>query len=117
MFKTIGSYMSPPPPGLQPPVMWGLESHVAGLFAASGAELSFERRRVIFDHDSPESWVAHNEGLLGPMIMARAALEPQGRYQELRRELVGLYAAANEATDGTLRCGAEYLLTLARLPG
>ncbi len=44
MFKTIGSYMPPPPPELKPPVMWGEEHHVRSLFQASGAELSFERQ-------------------------------------------------------------------------
>ena len=49
--------------------------------------------------------------------MAKAALEPQGRYDELRAELIGLYSAANEAQDGSFSAGSEYLLALARLPG
>ena len=35
MFRTVGSYMPPPPPELKPPVMWGNEDHVRGLFADS----------------------------------------------------------------------------------
>jgi SAM-dependent methyltransferase len=116
LFKTIGSYMPPPPPELTPPVMWGAEAHVRQLFAASGAQLSFERRTVPLAHDSPESFVEYNERNLGPSIMAKAALEPQGRYDELKAELIGLYSEANEADDGTFRAQAEYLLTLARLP-
>jgi SAM-dependent methyltransferase len=117
MFRTIASYMAPPPPGFQPPVMWGVEDHVRGLFAASGAELGFERHAVTFTHESPESWVEFSERLLGPMIMAKAALEPKGLYDQLRAELIGLYSEANEAEDGTLSVRAEYLLTLATLPG
>jgi SAM-dependent methyltransferase len=116
LFKTIGSYMPAPPPELKPPVMWGVEDHVRELFAASGAELSFERRAVTLAHDSPESFVEYNERNLGPSIMAKAALEPQGRYEELRAELIGLYSEANEAEDGTFSAQAEYLVTLARLP-
>jgi SAM-dependent methyltransferase len=116
MFKAVGSYMPPPPPGLDPPVMWGVEDHVRSLFAASGAELSFERLSVTFEHDSVEAWVAYNERVLGPSILAKAALEPQGRYGELRGELVELYSAANESEDGRFRVSAEYLLTLARVP-
>jgi SAM-dependent methyltransferase len=116
MFKTIGSYMPAPPAELKPPVMWGVEDHVRELFAPSGAELAFERRTVTFTHDSPESWVAYNERVLGPSIMAKAALEPQGRYEQLRAELIGLYSEANEAEDGTLSARAEYLVTLATLP-
>ena len=84
MFRTSASYMPPPPPGSMPPVMWGAEEHVRGLFADSGAELSFERRTVTFEGESPESWVDYNERILGPAVMAKAALEPQGRYDELR---------------------------------
>jgi SAM-dependent methyltransferase len=116
MFKTIASYMTPPPPELKPPVMWGVEDHVRGLFSASGAELSFERRTVTFTHGSPENWVEFNERYLGPFIVAKAALEPQGRYEQLRAELIGLYSEANEAEDGTLSAQAEYLVTSARLP-
>jgi SAM-dependent methyltransferase len=115
MFQTVGSYMPPPPPELDPPVMWGNEEHVSALFAASGAQLAFERLSVTFEHDSPESWVAYNERILGPSIMAKAALEPQGRYEALRNELLDLYRAANEEQGG-FRVSAEYLVTVAQLP-
>jgi ubiquinone/menaquinone biosynthesis C-methylase UbiE len=117
MFSTVGSYMPPSPPELKPPVTWGEEQYVRSLFADTGAELSFERRAVTFTHDSPESWLDYNERVLGPAIMAKAALEPQGRYDELRAELIGLYSSANEALDGSFRADGEYLLALARLPG
>jgi ubiquinone/menaquinone biosynthesis C-methylase UbiE len=117
MFTTLGSYMPAPPAGLKPLVSWGTEEHVRDLFAGTGAELSFERRTVTFTHDSPESWMEYHESTLGPAIMAKAALESEGRYGELRAELIGLYSAANEAHDGSFRAEAEYLLTLARLPG
>jgi hypothetical protein len=51
-----------------------------------------------------------------PQVMAKAALEPQGRWDALREELVELYTNGNEAKDGTFRARAEYLLTVARLP-
>jgi hypothetical protein len=108
--------MPPTPPELKPPVTWGEEQHVRSLFAGTGAELSFERQTVTFTHDSPESWVEYNERVLGPTIMAKAALEPQGRYDELRAELIGMYSAANEAQDGSFRADGEYLVALARLP-
>ena len=116
MFQTVGSYMPPPPAGAIPPVMWGDEDHVRSLFADSDAVLSFERRSVTFTHDSPESWVEYNTHALGPTILAKAALEPQGRWGELEAELIGLYQEANEAEDDTLVFQAEYLLTVARLP-
>jgi SAM-dependent methyltransferase len=116
MFRTIASYMPPPPAELKPPVMWGVEDHVRGLFSSGVARLSFDLRTIAFTHDSPESWVALNERLLGPFIMARTALEPQGKYEQLKAELIGLYSEANVAADGTFSAPAEYLLTLATLP-
>jgi SAM-dependent methyltransferase len=116
MFKTVGSYMPAPPPELKPPVMWGDEEHVRTLFAPTGAELVFEHHMVTFEHDSAESWLEYNERVLGPTIMAKAALEPQGKWAALREDLIGLYTDGNEAEDGTFRARAEYLLTVARMP-
>jgi SAM-dependent methyltransferase len=115
-FKAVGGYMPPPPPELKPPVTWGNEDHVRDLLGDSGVELSFERRSVTFKHDSPESWLEYDERILGPAIMAKAALEPQGRYEELREDLLRLYRTANESDDGTFRAQAEYLLTVAETP-
>jgi hypothetical protein len=49
--------------------------------------------------------------------MAKAALEPQGRWDDLRNELLELYTDGNEAGDDGFRAGSEYLLTVAQLPG
>jgi SAM-dependent methyltransferase len=117
MFRASAPYMPPPPEGFVPPVMWGEEGHVRGLFADSGAELSFELRTIEFEGESVEAWVARDETILGPSVMAKAALEQQGRYDELRRDVIALYDGFNEASDGSFRAPAEYLVTLARKPG
>jgi SAM-dependent methyltransferase len=117
MFKTVGSYMPPPPAELQQPVMWGEEQHLRELFADTGAELAFERHDVTLEAESPEKWLDYNERVLGPMTMAKAALEPQGSWEALRGELLELYDGANEADDGSMRVRAEYLVTLVGLPG
>jgi ubiquinone/menaquinone biosynthesis C-methylase UbiE len=115
LFKVVGAHMPPPPPELKAPTMWGEEAHMRSLFADTGAELTFERAMATFQADSPASWVDYNERVLGPAIMARAALEPQGAYEPLREDMLALYSQANEAPDA-FRAQAEYLLTLARLP-
>jgi ubiquinone/menaquinone biosynthesis C-methylase UbiE len=117
MFKTIASYMPPPPPDALPSVAWGEEEHVRSLFASSGAELDFERRMVTFTHDSEDDWVQYSSTNLGPLVLARAALEPQRRWADLEAELLDMYRQANEADDGSLRVRAEYLLSTVRLPG
>jgi hypothetical protein len=89
---------------------------VRSLFADSGAELSFERRTVTFTRDSPDAWVAYNERVLGPLIMAKAALEPQGKWADLRADMLSFYSDANEAGDGSFSAPAEYLLSLVTRP-
>jgi SAM-dependent methyltransferase len=116
MFAATAPYMPPPPEGFVPPVMWGEEGHVRSLFAESGVELSFELRTVTFEGPSVEAWVERDETILGPSVMAKAALEQQGRYEELRRDVLELYEQFNEAGDGSFRGPAEYLVTVARKP-
>jgi len=116
MFRASAPYMPAPPEGFVPPVMWGEQEHVRGLFENSDVELSFELRTIIFEGDSVEAWVERDERILGPSVMAKAALEQQGRYEELRRDVVDLYTEFNEADDGSFRAPAEYLITVAELP-
>lgn len=117
MFGTSARHMPPPPPELKPAVMWGSEEHVRGLFEGSGAELSFELRSITFTGDSPEAWLARDEKILGPAVMAKAALEREGRYEQLRSDTLALYEEVNEADDGSFRAEAEYLVSVATLPG
>lgn len=112
MFKTLGAHMPPPPAELQPPVLWGDEDHVRGLFDDPRLEVSCERRALDVTWDSTDGWVSHCEEVLGPTILAKGALEPQGKWDAARADLVQLYERYNEAGDGTLRAPAEYLLTV-----
>jgi hypothetical protein len=96
--------------------VWGTEEHVRELLGAPGVELEFERHSVVFDYDSAEAVIEEDEQMLGPAIMAKAALEPQGRYEELRSAMIELYDSVNEDTTGRFRARADYLLSLARLP-
>jgi SAM-dependent methyltransferase len=116
-FKTSMGYMPPMPAELKPPVMWGNEEHVRSLFADSGAEVTCERRTVAFSGPNADAWFAEDERMLGPAVMAKAALEPQGRYGQLRDDMLKLYSDFNEADDGSFRVRSEYLLTLVQLPG
>jgi SAM-dependent methyltransferase len=112
MFVTLGAHLPPPPPELKPPILWGDEEHVRDLFSDSRLELSFERHVLAVAWDSVESWVDHCEQKLGPTVLAKAALEPQGKWDAARADLVALYERYNAATDGSLDAPAEYLLTV-----
>jgi len=91
-FRTVGAYMPPPSALAEPPVLWGSEAHVEGLFEGTGIELDFERGIV-----TPEPFESTDAALeffmtkFGPMIMARQLTEVSGRWPELRAELAVLY--------------------------
>jgi ubiquinone/menaquinone biosynthesis C-methylase UbiE len=88
LFDLIGSYMPSPPDFASPPALWGNEEHVRQLFPS--IDLTFERRMAAVPAESPELFVQHFEKFFGPTIMAKRALEPQGRWQELREQYVDL---------------------------
>lgn len=117
LFQTMGKHMPPAPPEIGTPVEWGDEDYVAERFAPSGAELTFVRKTVDFTADSIDEWVAYNERTLGPAVMAKAALEPQGRWDAVRADVVDLYNEFNVADDGTFIGRAEYLLAMGTMPG
>lgn len=117
MFEVMGAHLPPPPPGFSPPVLWGTEDRLRELFGKHGLEPQFERRTATFEDESVEHWVGFHENALGPVVMAKAALEPRGKWERARGDLVGLYEEANEADDGSMRVQAEYLLTTVEIPG
>ncbi len=112
LLAQIAAQLPPPPPGFQPPVLWGSEDHVGELFAPTGGRPTFDRRSVTFEAESVEDWLDFHEATLGPMIVAKAALEPEGRWRAFRGELAALYEQFNSAGDGSMRVEAEYLLTV-----
>jgi SAM-dependent methyltransferase len=111
MFKTLGEHMPPPPEGFMPPAMWGTEEHVRELFSGPGLEVECEKRMATIEFESAEQWMDHCEENLGPIVMAKAALGPQGKWEAARADLDALENRFNEADDGTMCAHAEYLLT------
>jgi SAM-dependent methyltransferase len=116
MFRVLSAHMPPPPPELKPPFLWGIEEHVRELFRESGAELDFERRIVAFEYPSVDWAIEYNERVLGPIVMTKSALEPEGKWDVVRQELFDLFASGSRQTDGGVIFEGEYLLTVARLP-
>lgn len=113
MFKMMGSHMPPPPPGVAtgPPIMWGAEDHVRSLFDGSGIDLDFTENAVEYRYPDVEEGVEFFSKNFGPMVMARAALEPQGKWDAMVADLRSLYDRHNEADDGSLLMHNQYLRT------
>lgn len=116
MFKLLSEYMPPPPSYASPPILWGDETHVRELFADSGVELEFERRRAPQPFDSAEEYVQYFETNYGPTVMAKERTTAEGKWVELRERYVELIDSFGRSPDGGFRLEQEYLLTIGRKP-
>ena len=111
-FKSLSALGPPPPPGFQPPVLWGTRDHVEGLFDGTGVDVRFEEGAVDFRFESSEEAIEEYWDRFGPILMLRAALEPEGRGEEIRSALSELFARWNEADGTGLRYPGAYLAIL-----
>jgi ubiquinone/menaquinone biosynthesis C-methylase UbiE len=102
----------PPPPGFVSPVLWGTEQHVRDLFARTSIEVELDREMVEMRFRDAEDAVSVYETRFGPVLMAKAALEREGRWPALREDLLALYQ--DSATEDGVVFRAEYLVTLGR---
>ncbi len=114
MFKVMGSHMPPPPPGFQPPVLWGTEERWNELVGSQGVELEFRREMLVTERDdSPEDFLAEFTNNFGPAVMARKVLGD--KFADVERDLMALMAGANTHPSGGVRFEAEYLVAVGRV--
>ena len=110
IFKLTGAFLPPPPPGVQPPPLWGVESHVEEVFAAAGVVPGVVHEHVELTFGSEQDAVAEYMNTFGPFVTARTVLEPQGRWPEFVQTFADIVRRFNLATDGSVRIQGEYLL-------
>src|SRR3954454_3311662 len=106
MFKIVAQH-APPPPGVQPPVLWGTEDRVRQLFGDGVSELELTKREVKMRHYSPETWLEYFRTYFGPMVMAFERVGEEGA-QALADDLLELMRSSNIAGDAALVTPAEY---------
>jgi ubiquinone/menaquinone biosynthesis C-methylase UbiE len=122
LFKTMGPYAAPPPPGAQPAVLWGNEEHVRERFGARVSELRFERRSVRYpsSFESAIDLREYYESNYGPTIAAynSIAADPS-RVAALDRDFLAFLNHADQRTPGASQpvWAAEYLVVTARKTG
>ena len=117
MFATMKPFAAPPPPGAQPPPLWGSEEHVRALFGDRVTDLRLERRTVRIDQfDRPEAFRDYFKTNYGPTVAAYKlnANDPE-RTAALDEALVEL--ARRHATGSGSTMDWEYLLVTARRAG
>jgi SAM-dependent methyltransferase len=115
LFRAMGSFMPTPPPGAQPPPLWGSEDHLRELF---GDRVEFERhRREMLDitaFDRPNDYGEHFKGRYGPTIAARANAVKEGRAEEFDQAVVDFCEEWNRGSADGARFEKEYLLSVGR---
>src|SRR6266540_188989 len=77
LFKITAEH-APPPPGIQPPVLWGTEERLRELFGDGVSELTVNQEFWNFRYESPEAWLEFFKTYFGPMIMAFARIGDDG---------------------------------------
>jgi SAM-dependent methyltransferase len=105
LFRAVGAHLPPPPEIASPPIGWGVEAHVEELFDGQSIEVSFERRRLALNPDIDHAKaVPFYLASFGPLVRARAVLEPQGRWQAAEAQI-------RPAIENMLADPPEYLVT------
>jgi SAM-dependent methyltransferase len=78
LFALLVKHTGGPPPGTVPPVLWGSENHVRGLFGDGIAELRAERRVNRQAFRSADHYLDFFRAYFGPIKMAFAKVGPEG---------------------------------------
>jgi hypothetical protein len=95
---------------VQPPPLWGVESHVKDVFAAAGATPDIARETFDLEFASEQAAADDYTTNFGPFVTARTVLEPQGRWPEFVGAFADLVRSFNRGTGGTVRIPSEYFL-------
>lgn len=112
MFKTVSSHV-PPPAGMPPPVLWGVDETVRERLQPGFSKLETNERTITFQFPFPPALVVqHFRNYFGPVQKAFGALDVAGQ-AALRIDLERLWTENNRATDGTTLSDAQYLEVIA----
>ena len=114
LFATMKPYAPAPPPGVQPPPLWGDIAHVRNLFGEQVTDVLVTQQSLRVDGlEAPSAFRDYFKSNYGPTIAAyRAIADQPERVAELDQALVDL-AERNRQPDGSLAW--EYLLVVARV--
>ncbi|MEV6655291.1 class I SAM-dependent methyltransferase [Streptomyces sp. NPDC051219] len=118
MFATMKPYAPEPPPGAQPPPLWGRADHVRGLLGDRVTDVEARRGTVRVDRfGKPEDFRDYFKANYGPTIATyRNIAGDPSRVAALDSDLDNL-ARRHAGGAGTVSMDWEYLLVTARKRG
>jgi SAM-dependent methyltransferase len=111
LFRTMGPFAPTPPPGAQPPPLWGSEDHLRELFG-DRVDFRSSKREVleVTAFDRPRDLTDHFRERYGPTITVEANARRTGREAEFDEALKGFSGEWNRGTPDRARFEVEYLL-------
>jgi ubiquinone/menaquinone biosynthesis C-methylase UbiE len=107
LFKTLGRHL-PPPTGVQPPSLWGVEAHLHSLFDDKAAAIAATPKFFNFRYRSAAHFVEVFRTWYGPVHKAFAAL-PSDKAAALERDIIDLLNGLNRGGSDSLVVPSEYL--------
>ena len=113
LFRMMGPFAPTPPPGAQPPPLWGSEDHVRELFGDRVDFRTLEREMLeitAFEH--PHDYGEHFKSLYGPTIAAQANARRNDREAEFVEPLDQFCDEWNLGTPERARFEKEYLVAV-----
>lgn len=108
MFAVLSKYLPAPPSWVTTPPTWGTEAYLRGLFAADDVTIARGVNPFVFS--SAEAFLDFFTTEYGPTKRAMERTQGEGRWEDLRAELLELFTRLNIATDGTLHIDSEFLV-------
>jgi SAM-dependent methyltransferase len=113
LFRTMGPFAPPPPPGAQPAPLWGSEDHLRELFGDRVEWRTLERDNLeITAFERPRDWGEHFKERYGPTIATYANAAKNGQEAELDEALMAFCEEWNLGTDDDARFEQEYLVAV-----
>src|SRR5918994_1679408 len=113
LFRTMKPFAPPPPPGVQPPVLWGSEEHLQGLLGGRVEFRTLERGVLeITAFERPRDYGEHFKAHYGPTIAARANAAREGRAEEFDAALNAFCDEWDRGTPDGARFELEYLVAV-----
>jgi SAM-dependent methyltransferase len=113
LFRTMGPFAPAPPPGAQPPPLWGGEDHLAELFGPRVAFRTLQRDTLdVTAFKEPRDYGEHFKARYGPTIAALANARRNEREAELEEALGAFCDEWDRGTPGQARFEMEYLLAV-----
>jgi SAM-dependent methyltransferase len=111
MFMTVAKH-APPPPGVNPPLLWGTEERLRQLLGDGVSELRIERRKSRQAFRSADHWLDFFRTYFGPTKVAFERVGPEGE-EALTADLRGYLEQNNVGGDRALVLEPEYLQVVA----